>query len=151
MSTATNSPLRKVVGVRALYRYRLIDDLVATIEQEIDACGGLGTGPPQYWSAEWLGVVTAAIARHSAESQVEANELHGVWFLALSYLEIRGKRMLWAQVSPDDRCYVIQFFDTEAVCHNDRCLGVREHMLLALRDRNMCPPRSLELFFATPS
>ncbi len=153
MRSEPNSPTafyRRVghTELRAIRRYPWLDALIAQIEATILAHGLSGAGPPSVMTVDWLAAVTSAIGQHCEECSPGLYTAEQLWFLALGYLEIRGTVMCWYELDDDDRsCLAWFFIEPEVVHGEDDVLGVRQHMFLALRERNMRVPG----YFFSPS
>lgn len=129
-----------VKELRAIRKYPDLEGLIAAIEDAIIEGGASGPGPPQPTTTQWLVASAMAIGRRAARSPLGKFTTEDLWFIALSYLEIRGTQMRWYELSSDDHAYLSWFLAEGAEHHEDDVLTVREHLLVALRERDMRAP-----------
>lgn len=144
MQPEPNSATTDRAGVkelRAIRKYPGLEELIAAIEDAVIEGGVSGPGPPQPTTAQWLIASATAIGRRVTSSPLGKFTIEDLWFIALSYLEIRGIQMCRYELSSDDHEYLSWFLSEGAEHHEDDVLTVREHLLVALRERDMRVPR----------
>jgi hypothetical protein len=128
----------------AVHQYPYFQQLIEAIERVAVDGGGSGPGPPQAITEVWLVVLATAIGNVCNEYPVKRFTVAQLWFLALAYLEIRGTKMHWYELSDDDVAYLTWFLGGLPEHHEDDALPLREHVLIRLRDGDM---RASHCFF----
>jgi hypothetical protein len=125
----------------AIHRYPRLEALVGAIEEGLVGRGLSGPGPPSILSAEWLIAIAEGVARHCEGGSLGRFSVSQLWFLALQYIDVRGSERYRHELSDDDVAFLSWFLDDDVCHHEDDVLTIREHMLMALRERNMWAPR----------
>jgi hypothetical protein len=128
---------RELLAVR---HYPYLEALIVEIEAAITEGRVSGPGPPPVISAPWLVVIASAIGRQCQARPVSKYTVAQLWFLSLGYLEIRDAPMYWYELDDDDCAYLTWFFGNSQGHAEDDVLGVRERLLIALRERDMRAP-----------